>query len=280
MSPSPHETERVEVAVSPHMERLRTHQQQLNHFLWSTELSYGLVLVRGKPGFSNLAEHVSKALKDVESQAWYPSTQGRIKYDPRVSGFLDQVSRNTTEVYQAVLIRWYSYFEQYLEERVRPVFQPRSSWGPLTQLLGANQLTGAGARARPKTVVQADLCRHIRNRMVHDPRDTVDGASHPTVKLWRKRSISNLAPLLPTKAADIVDRAIQNVIGHALALQEAAKTKDGKDVPLAYFYMLFAFTNFDTMAFEIEESLIPAGQREKGRITRKSSGVRRRDLIV
>ncbi len=46
------------------------------------------------------------------------------------------------------------------------------------------------------------------------------------------------------------------------------------------FYMLFSFTNLDSLAFAIEEALQPPGARPGGRVSRKQAVVRRADLIL
>lgn len=111
---------RVTVAVSPEMAKLRDLQTGLNYFLYSTELSYGLVLTGSDSRLMNKKMPVSDALADVYSSAWYPSNQGRKKYTPEISSFLDQLGRNPRYVSRAVIVQWYSHFEEYLKTRVGP----------------------------------------------------------------------------------------------------------------------------------------------------------------
>jgi hypothetical protein len=63
------------------------------------------------------------------------------------------------------------------------------------------------------------------------------------------------------------------VIGQAVKHVDDAR-KNRKSLPIELFYMLFAFTNLDTLAFDIEEALVPHGSRPGGEITRKAAAVR------
>jgi hypothetical protein len=73
--------------------------------------------------------------------------------------------------------------------------------------------------------------------------------------------------------------ATHQVVGQAVAHVQKAN-KDGKTLPLELFYMLFSFTNLDSLAFALEEALLPVGSRPTNQISRKQTAVRRTDLII
>src|SRR5712664_1629476 len=106
---------RVSVAVSIDMEHLRATQRFLNYFLWSTELAYGHVLAHGPDQFRDPQQLAADALSNIAAEAWYPSSQGRIKYRETVESFLAHIRSNTTNVCRAVLVFFYSAFEDYLD---------------------------------------------------------------------------------------------------------------------------------------------------------------------
>jgi len=80
-----------------------------------------------------------------------------------------------------------------------------------------------------------------------------------------------------------INSAFDETIGNAIDAVAQAK-KDKKDLGVEFFYMLFTFTNYDSLAFQIEEALIPlvpsGGSLPDGRIEKKAKTVRRNDLIV
>ncbi len=265
------------VAVSEHMGRLRGAQSRLNFFLWTSELAYGFVLSSDDPRLARPDEFAAAALKNVKTEAWYPNTAGRIKYHGRVSSFLDQLKRNQVLVAHAAMLMWYSRFEEFLESRVRGIANPRS-WGPLTLSLNIPAFTAAAWPLRRKTVLRADFCRYLRNLMTHE-NVLPDHPEHALAQEWirdRKREVSK--SFFAVRSEEI-EEAVQYTVGQAvnhLKDEPAA----ARNLSLTFFYALFAFTNLDSLAFEIEEALLPSNPPSTITIRRQSRKVRREDMKV
>jgi hypothetical protein len=272
--------ERVRVAVSEFMYRLRLFQNVFNGFWQSTELCYGYLLSRTDTDFSNPDQKMAEVLGHVPSQVWYPNNQGRIKRDETIAKFLTQIQQNTVHVYRAALLSFYSAFEAYLNDRVGSVTGSRDRWGPFLESLKAQQLQRAGCPLQLRTVLCADICRKMRNMIVHDfmkvPADLND------------QSVSNLKRSLMQDAqkhgwsndpALDVTFALNQVVGQANSHMKQA-ANEGKSLPIELFYMLFTFTNLDSLAFEIEEALITAPADVHTWVWRKKDAVRRKDLIL
>jgi hypothetical protein len=290
--------ERVCVAVSPEMAKLRRQQQELNYFLYSTELSYGMPLTSNDPRLANREALVSDALANVYASAWYPSNQGEIKYRVKIATFLEHLESNARRVSRAVITQWLSQFEEYLETRVRPIIEPRQeesaqkelrpkNWGPLTRTLCHDRLLYAPTPIRISTVLRADFCREIRNRIVHGSADLPDSCDNPDVDRWRRRRIEDLEGGSWTEndtrtngaRERLVMDALHYVLGQAINHRNATR-REGRRENLEHFYTLFSFTNLDSLAVEIEEALLPMSALPEGRIWRKATAVQRTDLIV
>jgi len=273
--------ERVTVAVSPAMEKLRGLQRELNYFLYSTELSYGLTLTGNDPRLADSTIHVSGALADVYASAWYPSNQGKIKYYATVAGFLEQLGRNARHVSRAIMVQWYSHVEEYLETRVRALIRPKQKWGLFTESLRCDPLLRVPVPVRISTVLRADFCREIRNLIVHGSPELPESYDVPAVVRWKRSRIDELndAKCASGNAERLVMDALHYVLGQAINHKRATE-REGRRENLEHFYALFTFTNLDSLAFEIEESLLPTTVLPEGRVTRKARDVRRKDLIV
>ena len=73
--------------------------------------------------------------------------------------------------------------------------------------------------------------------------------------------------------------AFRRVIESAAKAVDRAKSAN-KRLPFEMFYALYTFTNLDTLAFEIEEALLPISKtKPAGRVLRHPDYVRRKDLI-
>jgi hypothetical protein len=273
--------ERVTVAVSPAMEKLRGLQRELNYFLYSTELSYGLALTGNDARLADGTMLVSDALADVYASAWYPSNQGKIKYYATVASCLEQLGRNARHVSRAIMVQWYSHVEEYLETRVRPFRSPGQRWGPLTASLRCEPLLCVPVPLRISTVLRADFCREIRNLIVHGSPDLPESYSAPKVADWRRARIAELndRQCASGDAERLVMDALHYVLGQAIN-HKRATGREGRRENLEHFYTLFSFTNLDSLAFEIEEALLPTAPLPEGRVTREASKVRRTDLVV
>jgi hypothetical protein len=267
----------VNVVVSPAMLRLRAEQTTLNFFLWTSELAYGVVHTSGDARLDDREAKALKAFSGVRSEAWFPNTAGRQKYHGTVGDFLDQLKKDVTTVAQATSVLWYSRFEDYLNARVRP-FVKTSRWGPFAESLCIPALTRAKYAVRPATVVQADICRLVRNAMVHSSPVPVS-MEDPKVEEWIRASTRLLARpgWQCENPRGVATEATKYVIGQ-IADHLATTAAEGKQLTAPFFYALFAFTNFDSLAFEIEEALQPDGT-DGATIRRQERKVRRKSLI-
>jgi hypothetical protein len=253
----------------------------LNLFHKSTELAYGVILTSDDRRLRDRDAFAYEAFADVYSSAWYPSNQGRLKYLSRVSEFQDHLATNITFVARAVMVFWYSAFEQYLEARARAVTGwSGDKWGPFTHSLSGPSLRSASPPVRVDTVLRADLCRHVRNLIVHGVSALPDSVSHPEVRRWMQARRPEVAKTWVGVSGDrAVSDAVKYVIGGAVGQRNKA-IRERRRENLEYFYSLFLFTNLDALAIEIEEATIPVGAKPEGRVTRKLGDIRRADLIV
>ncbi len=279
---------RVEVLVSPPMGKLRKMQTILNHFLWSTELCYGDMLDGSRSAFPEPTQLVSEALGHVSSEAWYLNNQGRGKYIREIDEFLEDVREGLPHVCRAVIVYFFAAFEDYLDNRVLQLKPKKNnktgSWRPYVSALSHDILVEPPSPLCPlrlSTVICADLCGMIRNRIVHPPFDVPRNIKEEKVKHWkrsllgeaRKRSWSD------GPHEQVVAKAVNRVIGEADDEVKKAE-RDGKTLPIELFYAIFTFSNLDSLAFEIEEALFVPGSTSVDRVTRKDEYVRRRDLII
>jgi hypothetical protein len=257
-----------DVMVSAQMKKLRDEQTQLNFFLWTTELSYGFALTSNDPRLSQKDALAFEALENVDSEAWFPNTAGRMKYYGRVAAFLDQLRRNVATAAHATTLLWYSHFEDYLRSRLASPAKA-SSWGPFTKSLDAPRLVDAVCPLSVQTVLRADLCREIR---------TDDWIKARRAEL--RDPSSGFRPRVANADREAKEAA-EYVVGQALNhLREASAAT--KELTLSFFYSLFSFTNLDSLAFEIEEALLPSAQLgiESTTVRRQVKKVRRKDLVV
>ena len=273
----------VNVEVSSSMGHLRSEQMGLNFFLWTTELGYGFIHTSDDQRLTLADTPAMSAFSNVQSEAWFPNTAGRLKYGGTVKHFLDQLKRNAAVAAHATAVLWYSKFEQYLHERVGAVAGTRKSWGPLTKTLRVAPLIQTVWPIRPMRVLRADFCREVRNAMVHRESEVPRSVDHPRVVEWKKRSEQEMehpAWRCANPAREVADAA-QYVVGEVANHLKAAEA-EGKDLTPSFFYALFSFTNYDLLAFEIEEALISktSNEEEMTTVRRQERHVRRRELIV
>jgi hypothetical protein len=117
--------------------------------------------------------------------------------------------------------------------------------------------------------------------MIHEDFWVPSSLNDPRVLEWKSRlqTRANAAGWTTSEVGAAVNFATHQVIGQAVAHVQNAK-REGKTLPLELFYMLFSFTNLDSLAFALEEVLQPLGSGPANQISRKQSAVRRTDLII
>ena len=271
---------RVAVSVSRPMATLRRTQNVLNGFWQTSDLAYRYMLIRTAADFPDQSRRTVDVLGNIESQVWYPSSQGRIKREASLEATLQQVRDNAVHVFRATLVSFASAFELYLDERVAPLRRQRR-WGPYVLSLATPPLIEAEIPVRLHTLLCADLCRLIRNKIVHEAFSELASLGSQEQSEWERKLREHACDggWPPRTVENAIRYATNHVIGGAERKVEAAR-RHGKEIPIEYFYMLFNFTNLDSLAFEIEEALQATGDRSGDPVTRKAEAVRRTDLIL
>jgi hypothetical protein len=272
---------RVPVAVSGSMLQLRRMQGVLNGFWQTSELAYGFFLSQSSTFANDPDRPTVEVLGHIESQVWFPNNQGRIKREDKIGTTLKQIQENTIHAYRATLLSFYSSFEAYLDAEASGVRRPGNSWGPFVWSLSDNALRSAKCPLPLRVVLCADYCRLVRNKMTHQNLSVPIKLCDPEVISWKNKLAAQACksgwPENEVSAA--VDYAAHQVIGQAVNHVEEAKVH-GKFLPIELFYMLFNFTNLDSLAFSIEEALQSEGSRTDSYVWRKESAVTRHDLVI
>ena len=271
---------RVRVRVSAAMCRLRASQNALNRFWTGTDIAAGVLLaeLRARPVAPGTP--VRDLLGHVATEAWHLNRQGRLKAEYSVADLAEAVAATRAHVCRATLVSFHSAFEHYLDDRVLPL-RVGVRWGPLVTALSHPALRGAPVPLRLETILCADLCRIVRNQIIHDGFAAPASRHSGKVRGWpaMARGAAVGAGWPEPAVAAAIDRALDRVIDRAAAGVAAAETA-GKVLPIEMFYMLFTFTNLDALAGEIEEALLPGHAPGDGTVTRLAEVSRRPDLWV
>ncbi len=294
---------RVSVSVSESMANLRTVLNTLNGFWQSSELSYGFFLSHADTLFADKQRPTVELLGYVKSEVWYPNNQGRIKHEENIESTLDEVRKNTVHVYRASLLSFCSAFEAYLDGSVGNAVEDKQwNWGPFIKTLSIGSLIFAEYPVQLRTILCADLVREIRNKMIHKAFWVPQEKNDPVVTAWEeyteKKALAARNALRETKNGwpkekiaeklknwtddkikENIHFAKEQVVNKAISHVREG-TKKGKDLPIELFYMLFTFTNLDSLAFEIQEALLPHDSITGYSVARKRAAVRRSDLII
>ena len=275
--------DRVLVAVSKSMADLRRTLGVLNGFWQTSELAYGYLLTHSTTDteFADPNRPTIKVLGYIQSEVWYPNNQGRIKLSDTIGTTLQQVRDNTVHVYRAALLSFFSAFEAYLDTEVDHLKPSNVSWGQYVRSLSNTSLRSAECPLPLRTVLCADVAaRSAIGWCMSHPQCQRRLADSFLID-WKKdlydRACEFGWPQSEVTAG--LSYAFDRVIGQAVNHVEEAR-KDGKRLPIELFYMLFSFTNLDSLAFAIEEALQPPGARPGGQVSRKQAAVRRGDLII
>lgn len=282
----------VRVAVSQASQNLRQAQAALNGFVWSTEIAYDIALSRKLFDIPGRHKSVYDLLSDLPTAPWYRNNQGRIHYERTASQFLGDIRRNRRYVHRAGMVYIFSAFEEYLEQRVRTyIGWGDYKWGPyLKSLSHGTELTKKTQfPLKLQTVLQADLLREIRNRIVHSsslPR-TIDDAAGEDLRRkarnWPVRNILNLRRQDDWRDREPnlwIEKAMKAVIGRATTAGQKTRNPSAL-TSVEMFWLLYALSTLDRLVFEIEEAM-PDGLADRtGRINwRRKNEVRRKELIV
>ena len=228
--------------------RFNLRQQELNHFLWTTELTYGIVKHRHILEKYPVETPAELALKDVVSEAWFPSSSGRIKYRKTIGHMQQQLDKNFVVVLSSVAVLFVTYFEVFVQERCPALaseYRRKHRTMPTpTSLMKELLAKHPSMRVEPEIILKADLIKMIRNVYVHEgiravPRTVAD----TNVQKWRDRV--KRAPHAYSDA--LVDAVAESIVGAAANKSQHA-TRAGKKLPVEFFYTLFTFTDIRNLA--------------------------------
>jgi hypothetical protein len=247
------------ITYSAEFVELRRMQSILNAFLWSSDISYRLLIdaaASGDARFANPGQKTSEALAGIKARAWYPTVDGEPHYKQTISGLLKDVALNETHVYRGMIVQWHAAFEFFLDRRMRPHLGKVRNWGPLTNALCCPQLLHTNAPVQLTTVLRADLVRHLRNQCAHGrqplPREVTDAR----VKEWQTYVSNDLKKRFWPDAD--MDKAVVDAVEYSIGGVHKRTQKvppAERDQEAAYFYALFSFTNLNKLAVEIELAL-------------------------
>ena len=254
---------RTQYLVSAEMMALRQTLSMLNGFLWTTELSYGYVLLDPVGDFKDGQRKTRAVLGQVEAtQAWYPTRHGQDRFNDDVSVFLTQVKGNTRFIYRAVIVFIAASFEEYLKKRVGDQREKTggSGWGPYVVSLSCHCMKTSGGDVHLQTLLCADFCREIRNLIAHEPNAPLPTSlDQKKVAEWAKQLRSKNAQLADRLTPALITGAAKHFYDEAVSNIRGAR-KRGRELPVEYFYMLFTLANLDKLAFELELALPPASE--------------------
>jgi hypothetical protein len=133
---------------------------------------------------------------------------------------------------------------------------------------------------RPATVLAADLIRRVRNLVAHGATNLPERKDDPIITRWAEQASSDLRKYWeissPEPAVrDAIERVVGQVANHLVSVEREHRREN-----VEHFYTLFALTNLDALAIEIEEALVQSIDSVTGKVGRKLQHIRRLDLIL
>jgi hypothetical protein len=243
-----------------------------------------------RPGFAlvlGLAHHLPshtkgphvfapEALGYLPAVAWQPSARGLPHYNRPLGALLNDIGA-FDYICRSTILFFHSAFDSYLQQRVKPL--PSKSKSYLVRLACPRVLEG---RCRPKlkAVLAGDLCRYLRNRIVHETAELSVEMGDKILTGWMKRD-EDVAATIPWKQADencevLIRMTVEEMVKNAGDQQARARAEQGPVPPLDYFYMLFFFADLNRLAFQLDQSLLSEKEVEERRYCINSS---RRELL-
>lgn len=262
------------------MASLRSTQEILNRFWQTSELAYAYLLAEKGRLAAKPDKPAVEVLGYLNASVWFPNNQGRLKLDGPIGKTIDRVADNTVQVYSATLLSFFSAFEGYLDIRARP-FRKGGRWGPFVTSLSHPTFRTGKSRIPLRTIIDADIVRLIRNLLMHDRATLPTSSSDLVAAKWNKdlREAAEAAAWPDDDPYQTVKDALDSFIGRA-ASNALNGSRRGKHLPIELFYMLFAFTSVDNLAFAIEEALLATRERTGFTVQRSGNAVKRHDLVV
>ena len=242
-------------------------QSNLNYFLWTTELIYGIVKQQKILEQYPQNQLAWEALNHIQSEAWFPTAKDRIKgnvknsikYKGTIGEMMQQLDDNFVIVLWSVAVIFVADFEIYVEARFPEwweYMQPKEGKPPpmvpapvpllksLSDFYDKDEIVNID----PSITLKADLMKWIRNLYAHKglggiPRTKQDAE----IEQWIKKVIKGNSSYTVTQAEEVVNQ----VIGGAVAKSRAAK-RAGKNLGQEFFYAIFMFTNIHNFAVALD----------------------------
>ncbi len=250
-------------------------QSSLNHFLWTTELIYGIVKQQKILEQYPQDQLAWEALNHIQAEAWFPTTKSRskgddvdsrkYKYRGTVSEMRRQLDKNFVIVLWSVATMFVAEFETFVESRF-PIWvewmidqkkKTKRDDSPLVVPAPTMLLNGLNEAYRTKEIksidpsitLKADLMKKIRNLYVHKglkgiPREV----DNHEINQWVTWVTKGGSPY----SVDQAKAVVSHVIGGAIEKSQA--TVDGKNLGEEFFYALFMFTNIHNFAVALDRS--------------------------
>lgn len=279
-----HKPNHVYIAVSEEYRRLREIQTFINRLVWSTELCYSYFIDVFKENKNLQKESIAEVFAELPMQAWFKNKNGTGKYNISLEEHNSIVEANQRFVFRSAIILYNSYFEEYLKSRIKSdARKSKDGEEEMSFLLFLNltnrDIRESNLKFNLKNVIMADICRVIRNTIVHQPAETF--LSINEVRMEIKKKITDKLMKKPrgyvrclheeyteSEKKEARDQAINEVIDNAI--QEVNFAAERKVIlPYEFFFMLFTFTNYNRIAAEIEQVLFEDGT-EKNSFNRVS----------
>jgi len=271
-------TKKICLRASKEMAALRRMQTQINNFLWTSEISAFHALTDFESRFPDKSLLIERELAHLPTNAFYKNNQGRIKYGGSIGKTCTHIAEGMPFLYRSVLTYFASAFESYLDAKVRPRLEKpndRVRWGPYLRTLDIAELRESEYSLSVETLINADICRKMRNRVVHPPFNLPkDKTDRQITKI--KDEIATLLFQGSWKVENIKS-IVNSTVGQFFGDITSHITQSPTQPP-ELFYALFNFTGLDKLACEIEEALLPEDTSTEFWIWRKDTHVRRLSL--
>jgi hypothetical protein len=244
-------------------------QREVNHFFWSSELSYALVRHKLRTDeLRNDARLVHEIFKDIRPRphAFIPPTPRtgstrvrKAKYEADVEKFYVDLAANLEALCCYVIVRFHSALELFIIERCNPFLAWRQaslpedefrrkerafkilSYEKLEDYLRKNMAAGSALRAPipRKDALVAQAYRMLRNGFVHN---------------WQ-------VPWSDTKFRSQISnhshwpRPDRHLVITSLCDDVANRCATRPDVPALFFYALFCLTRYRNLVSAVEKAL-------------------------
>ena len=253
-----HKPNHVFLKITEEYRKLREIQTFINRFVWSSELcySYFLNIFENKKEIWDVS--TLELFHDLPIQAWFKNKDGTGKYALSLNDHNTIVKSNQYSIFRSAIILYNSYFDNYLKYRADSRFA-------LCRNLTNINFERSKIKINIKNLFKADICREIRNLIVHEPVDTflsitdIRGRARKTIEKHLNKVIKGKKSFLLSEYSedeikDNLDKAMNEVFDMA-RVEVGRAFNRGATLPHEFFFMLYTFTNYNTIAAEIEQIL-------------------------